>query len=288
MEPAVTVVIATRDRVASLDATLRRLRGAGAAEVVVVDNASSDGTAGAVRAHHPDVRVVELPRNLGAAARTVGARLARTPLVAFSDDDSWWDPGALGAAAAVLGADPEVAAVAGRVEVEPGLGTDPTSRAMAAGGLDVAWRQAAGGRRAVAGFLACAVVVDRARWLAAGGFDEHLGIGGEEELSALDLAAAGWRLAYAPEAVARHQPSPSRDPRRRRTGLARNAVVVALLRRDATAVARRAASAAAQAWRGEVLGGDLLAAGPLLAWAWRWRRPVPPAVLRRFAALGAR
>jgi glycosyltransferase involved in cell wall biosynthesis len=50
-EPRVTVVIATRDRRASLLRTLARLDGH--APVLVLDNASGDGTADAVRAQHP-------------------------------------------------------------------------------------------------------------------------------------------------------------------------------------------------------------------------------------------
>ncbi len=54
-------------------------------------------------------------------------------------------------------------------------------------------------------------------------------VGGEEELLALDLAAAGWKLVYDPAVVARHHPSPVRDPRRRRL-LARNRALTAWMR----------------------------------------------------------
>lgn len=93
MEPAVTVVIATRDRVASLDATLRRLRGAGAAEVVVVDNASSDGT-GELLAGTPEVRVITNSRNLGfAAAVNQGIRVSRGGWVLILNNDTAVTPG---------------------------------------------------------------------------------------------------------------------------------------------------------------------------------------------------
>ncbi|MGH8897910.1 MAG: glycosyltransferase family 2 protein, partial [Egibacteraceae bacterium] len=92
----VAVVVATRDRLASLRVTLERLAALPERPpVVVVDNASRGGTVEAVRADHPDVTVVALPENRGAAARTVGARQADEPYVAFSDDDSWWAHGAL-------------------------------------------------------------------------------------------------------------------------------------------------------------------------------------------------
>ncbi|OMQ15783.1 hypothetical protein A7K94_0207135, partial [Modestobacter sp. VKM Ac-2676] len=67
--------------------------------MIVVDNASADGTADAVRAATPRVDVLGLPANAGAVARTDGVRRATTPYVAFADDDSWWEPGALQRAA---------------------------------------------------------------------------------------------------------------------------------------------------------------------------------------------
>ena len=62
---------------------------------------------------------------------------------------------------------------------------------------------------AVLGFLACAVVVRRDAFLAAGGFQPRLHVYGEEALLAMDLAAAGWLLSYAPELTVRHLPRPA-------------------------------------------------------------------------------
>jgi glycosyltransferase involved in cell wall biosynthesis len=103
----VAVVIATRNRGPELLGTLTRLRALDEQPpIMVVDNGSSDGTAELVRTHHPDVQMVGLRRNRGGAARTVGARLVDSPYVAFSDDDSWWAPGALSRAVELLGAIP--------------------------------------------------------------------------------------------------------------------------------------------------------------------------------------
>src|ERR1700712_3452675 len=96
---SVTVVIATRNRAATLLVTLAKLdRLAERPPIIVVDNASTDDTAARVRAAFPRVRVLSLPRNLGGAARNCGVALASTPFVAFSDDDSWWAEGALATA----------------------------------------------------------------------------------------------------------------------------------------------------------------------------------------------
>ncbi len=76
---AVDVVIATRDRRELLLATLAQLQASGAATVMVVDNASCDGSAAAVASSYPRTRVVRLPRNIGAAARNAGVALAPLP-----------------------------------------------------------------------------------------------------------------------------------------------------------------------------------------------------------------
>ena len=70
---AVTVVVATRDRADELESCLERLVALPERPgIIVVDNASSDGTPKAVRAAFPAVQVVALPRNLGAVARSMG------------------------------------------------------------------------------------------------------------------------------------------------------------------------------------------------------------------------
>ena len=198
----VTVVVATRDRPASLRRTLEHLS---ALEehppLIVVDNSGS--------ACLPDtggrVRQVHLPANFGASARNVGARLAATPYVAFSDDDSWWEPGALTKAVGVLEANSGLAAVAGSVLVGSSAHLDPTSLAMANGDFDPYGRRSTTGRRGTTGFLGCAVVFRRSAFLAAGGFEARYLIGSEEEELALKLAAAGWGLAYAPRATTKSQ-----------------------------------------------------------------------------------
>jgi len=78
--------------------SLLRLRGA-SVRIVVVDNASTDGSASALRAEFPDVAVVELPANLGyAAAANAGIRWARDNALTYVwllNNDTLVDPGAL-------------------------------------------------------------------------------------------------------------------------------------------------------------------------------------------------
>ena len=142
-----------------------------------------------------------------------------------------------------------------------------------------------GGRPSVLGFLACGAVVRRSAFLAVGGFDRRFGIGGEEELLAIDLRARGWELAYCDEVVAHHHPAGSPNPASRRRRQARNGLWAAWLRRPlGVAGARSARALFDPAGRGGLRDA---AAG------WRWlvtqRRPAPALVeadLRRLARYG--
>jgi glycosyltransferase involved in cell wall biosynthesis len=97
--PAVSVIIPTRDREALLrEAVASALAQRGTdLEVVVVDDASSDGTL-AWASRHPDprVRVVHLAeRSERSAARNAGLAVAEGRLVLFLDDDDRLRPTAL-------------------------------------------------------------------------------------------------------------------------------------------------------------------------------------------------
>jgi glycosyltransferase involved in cell wall biosynthesis len=101
MEPDVSVVIATRDRAARLQAALASLRAqtlsADRFEVVVVDDGSRDGTpaALAVEVERGELALHVLRRQDSrgsGAARNEGWRTASAPVVAFLDDDCEADP----------------------------------------------------------------------------------------------------------------------------------------------------------------------------------------------------
>ena len=235
-DPRVAVVVASRNRRELLLRTLpRHLALPERPGVVVVDNASTDGSADAVEAL-PGVEVIRLKRNLGGAARNVGLRAVQAPYVAFSDDDSWWRPGGLRLAADLLDRHPRLAVVNARILVGPERRLDAVCAEMARHVLPTVGNQPG---HPLLSFIACGVVVRRTAVLELGGFSDRFGIGGEEELLSWDLAGAGWLMSYVPEVVAHHHPplNDGRPERRERT--VRNALWVTWLRRPAgTAVAR--------------------------------------------------
>jgi len=271
-------VVLSRDRRDELLHTLERLQALPEAPpVIVVDNGSADASPARVAASHPDVELLALAANEGAAARTLGVRTARTEYVAFSDDDSWWEPGALSRAVELLDAHPTIALLAGRVLVGPHERLEPTCVAMAESPLPA--RGDLPGPR-VLGFVACGAIVRRDAYLAAGGFHPRYGVGGEEALLAADLASAGWDLVYVDELVAHHHPSPRRDRPARRASAQRNDLWSAWLRRPWRAALRRTGELlrGAPRERAAVIGTITAAGG--LPWILRERRSVPDAVER--------
>jgi GT2 family glycosyltransferase len=271
----ISVVVLTHNRVSELLRTLERLdRLPEAPAVIVVDNASADGTAGAVARIFPRVRLLTRPANEGAAGRNAGVACVATPYVAFCDDDTWWAPGSLARAVEWMDACPRLAAISARVLVGPSERLDPTCALMAKSPLPGAGLPGP----ALAGFMAGACVMRVQAFREVGGYEPRLLIGAEESLMSLDLLARGWQLAYGPDLVCHHHPSASRDAPRRRWLLARNRLWVAWLRLPARMAWRETFDVLREAAREGIAWQALVAALAGLPWALRQRRVVPPAV----------
>jgi GT2 family glycosyltransferase len=262
-----TVVIATRNRARELARTLTQLSTLEPRPpVVVLDNASEDETA-EVAARHANVRVIRLPQNLGAAARTLGVVVADTPYVAFSDDDSWWAPDALAEAERIFDEHPRTGLLAARTLVGPDCRDDPVTPEMERSPLG---RPDGAPGPLVLGFLACSAIVRRTAYLQAGGFSPLLHFGAEEQLLAYDLAARGWEVCYVGSLRAHHHPSRSRPPSswRRRAEL-RNRLLIAVLRRPPRVCRREVVRTLVKA------PGAVLGAVPRLPRALGSRRVLP-------------
>src|SRR5690349_5225770 len=81
------------------------------AELVLVDNGSSDGMAAWARQTYPHARVIALPENLGfAGGVNAGLRAARGELLMLLNDDAFAEPGFVAALLAALEHDPGLGA----------------------------------------------------------------------------------------------------------------------------------------------------------------------------------
>ncbi len=187
----ISVVIATKDRAASLERALASLEsqiGAPSFEVVVVDNGSSDDTPGVVERQNARARfevtyLYEALPNRG-KARNRGIAAARGDLIVFCDDDVRAPNRWLSAHAAGHAADSRVV-VNGPIlnvatyEAAPTPSPANYSRAF---------------------LCTCNASLARAVLVDAGGFDERFDLYGWEDTELgvrLREAGVGWRFAWA-------------------------------------------------------------------------------------------
>ncbi|MFI6761419.1 glycosyltransferase family 2 protein [Micromonospora sp. NPDC050417] len=116
--PAVSVVVVsyqTRDLIRRALGTLRTSSPAGSYEVIVVDNASTDGSAEAVENEFPEARVVRLTRNVGfGRAVNVGASRARGTWILLLNPDTQPVGDVIGEFVAYARANPEHRVYTGR------------------------------------------------------------------------------------------------------------------------------------------------------------------------------
>jgi GT2 family glycosyltransferase len=98
MEPLVTVMIVTYNRIHELKRALESVNGQSYKniEIIVVDNASQDGTADWIKKNHPDIRLLHLFSNIGCpSARNTGFAMSAGTYIYQLDDDGWLDHDAI-------------------------------------------------------------------------------------------------------------------------------------------------------------------------------------------------
>jgi GT2 family glycosyltransferase len=278
----ISIVILTYNRIDELIRTLEHTFALPEMPcVVVVDNASTDATSRIVAQRFPEVRLISLKHNIGAAARNIGVQQVQTPYVAFSDDDSWWAQGSLNKAVELLEAYPTIAALCARILLGPEEREDPICKQMEYSPLPSDGLPGP----ALLGFIACAVVFRRDAYLEVGGYEEKFFVGGEEELLTLDLLSNGWSLVYSPELTVHHYPSSQRDNIGRQKIVVRNALWVAWLRLPLSAAVRKSWQLCRAAPSRSVTKAALLNAARELPWVWRKRRVLPPEVQAMYRRL---
>jgi GT2 family glycosyltransferase len=118
LSPSASIVVVSYNTAAHIEAcllSLLELHYPGQIEVIVVDNASTDGSVELVRKRFPDVELVELPDNKGfAGAASVGMYMASGDIVATVNPDVRLHPDWLRAVADTL-APPSVGVVGSKI-----------------------------------------------------------------------------------------------------------------------------------------------------------------------------
>lgn len=214
-EPAtrVSVVVVTYNSRPALAATLPELdRQLGRTdELVIVDNASTDGTVALARELAPRAKVIESGRNAGfAAGANAGARAATGDLLVFLNPDAAPAAGFAAAIRAPLRDGRGWAAWMGLVTADGGRVVNTNGGVVHFTGI--AWAGEAGapapgtlaGPREPAFLSGACLAVPRAGWDRVGGFADSFFMYHEDVDLSLRLRLAGCRLGVEPAAVVDH------------------------------------------------------------------------------------
>ncbi len=210
------MVIVTWNGRRYLDACLRAVEGQQgvSAEIILVDNASTDGTAEFVGAEFPKVRIVRLAENRGfAGGNNAGAREARGEYVAFINNDTVADSGWLRALRAGIELTSGCALTTSRIVFMH----DPCVIDSAGDGL-FRWGGAfkrhhgepaelASSAAEVFGVCGGACLMPKAVFDELGGFDDDFFASHEDVDLSYRARLRGYRCRYIPDASVRHHGS---------------------------------------------------------------------------------
>lgn len=190
-----------------------------ATEIVLIDNASADGSTELAEAALPDMRVIRNRRNTGfSAAANQGIRASSGDPVVLLNPDATAAPGAVAALAAAISERPATGVVGGLVKNPDGT-VQPTKRifpslwhAALHGLVGVVWPNNPGTRaytladasfdepRRVDWVAMTAVAIRREAFDAIGGFDERFFFFVEDVDLCRRLGDAGWEIWFEPGA----------------------------------------------------------------------------------------
>ena len=206
-----------------LGACLRALADDPLVEIWVVDNASSDGSAEMVRTEFPSVRLLALDGNIGfGPAVNLVASKTSTPWIAPANADIEVRPGALRDLLDAGERQPRAGVLAPRLELPSGetqhsVYAFPTIPFTAR--FNLGFHRRAGDRLCLEGFwdptrerdvdwaLGAFLVIRRAAFDAAGGFDAGQWMYAEDLDLGWRVAKAGWSTRYVPSARVLHHAS---------------------------------------------------------------------------------
>jgi len=204
--PLVSVVIITWNRKEDVLETIQSVYDQAYQnfEIVVVDNASTDGTVEALRQAYPAVRLVALDRNLGVAGRNAGIVVARGDIIFCLDSDASPGHDTLTNIVRKFQAEPEVGVINSKIvnaytkELDPTAGWVYTEKVKADQDLEfLSWNLSEVGPG-----------IRKQVFDQVGLFWEFLFFGCEGQEFSLRVWDAGYKVLYYPKAIVYHRVSP--------------------------------------------------------------------------------
>jgi GT2 family glycosyltransferase len=199
--PSVTIVFLAYNRRDKLRESLRRMLDDSDYErervdVIVVDNASTDGTADMVRAEFPGVRLIAREQNVGVSGWNDGFAVAEGDWVLALDDDCYLPPDGLRRAIS---------------EARDRAADLVSFKVVSTYDPELVFTEAY--RTGLFTFWGCAVLVRRPVVQELGGYDPEIFVWANELELILRFFDRGYRHLYLPEVVAQHMKPPLKELR---------------------------------------------------------------------------
>ena len=175
-------------------------------EVIVVDNASNDGTVEALRTAFPEIKLVILDRNLGASGgRNRGVAVAEGDIVFLLDSDASLGHDTLNHIVNKFRAEPEVGVITCKILNAQTKTLDPNTWIFTEKSkidLDSEFLSFS--------FCECGAAIRKEIFDRVGMFWELLFFGREGEDLSLLVLDAGYKILYSPKAIVYHRASPQK------------------------------------------------------------------------------
>lgn len=205
----VTAVVLAYNRCSEVLITIGKLKVFASAlpfklDIIVIDNASTDGTSEEIKTLHPDIELIRIKVNKGIAGWNDGFSAARNKYILVLDDDSHIESGLI-EAIAYLEKNDTVGILALNITTGPYL----TDSWIWQNGKP--WQH----EENILGFFGCGAIIRKDVYDRIGGFAEWLGVYAHEWEYGLRCMEAGYEIKYFKHSSIVHRASPiNRSPKR--------------------------------------------------------------------------
>ena len=156
--------------------------------MIVVDNASSDGSAEMVKIEFPIVKLIQLEKNIGIAGWNEGFKVAKGEYVLVLDDDSYPDAGTIQRGVEKFCYSESIAIVAFNV-IDKSRNVSQTAHY----------------KKPYLDFVGCGAIVKKSVFSLIGGFDDSIFIFVHELDFSIQVLSAGYTIEYIPDALVFHR-----------------------------------------------------------------------------------
>jgi len=206
--PLVSIVIVTWNRKAEIMETIHSIHTQTYQniEIVVVDNASTDGTVESLQHNHPEIKVIPLKENLGASAgRNPGITAAQGEIIFLLDSDASLGKDTIQNVVKKFQSRPDIGVIACKV-----VNASTKELDRIAGWIYSERDKLDQDREFLSfSFSECGCALRKEVFAKAGLFWDALFFGGEGEELSLRIWDAGYAILYSPESVIYHRVSPN-------------------------------------------------------------------------------